>query len=269
MVKFQPFRPRSIGALLLLTIIGCSSSRPEPAQTTGCQPDVSGQSGAQVTAQVLQAGADGALAPAGEIAPEVQVRSGQVLRLHIRPVEGSARPSGPGCPVRASVGGLSSVARLPSTDAFVFDRNVAYGQFRPGEERTLDFQVKPFEEWGNVREQTTVENATISFPETTEFVARLPAPYQPPAGTVCADVVYPDAQPAPGVVLGLTAPPDGRTNRRPTGPDGRACWDGFDVNLFGDLSLRDTSTTPALGQPTSRYVSFEASYRLFVVKRPA
>ena len=134
--------------------------------------------------------------------------------------------------------------------------------------RTLDFPIKPFEEWGNVREQATAENATIGFPETTEFVARLPAPYQPPRGTVCADVVYPDAQPAPGVVLGLTTPPNGRTNRRPTGSDGRVCWDGFDVNLFGDLSLRDTSIVPALGQPTSRYVSFETSYRLFVVKRP-
>ena len=54
---------------------------------------------------------------------------------------------------------------------------------------------------------------------------------------------------------------------RVTGDDGRVCWDGFDEMLFGHLSLHPDIDT-ALDQPDERYVSRQASYRLFVVKRP-
>jgi hypothetical protein len=148
----------------------------------------------------------------------------------------------------------------------VFDRDSAYGLLRPDEERALDVQIKPFEEWDPALDRLEIEGLTIALPQAAEFIARLPAAFRPPLGTVCADVFYPDAQPAAGVGLNLSAPPDGPPNRRPAGDDGRVCWDGFDESLLGRLSL-DPKVEPALGLPNSRYVSRETSYRLFVVKR--
>src|SRR5437764_747097 len=72
-------------------------------------------------------------------------------------------------------------------------------------------------------------------------------------------------RPASGVGLVLSAPRDTAPRRLESGPDGRVCWDGMSEALFGELSL-DPKVEPALGLPASRYVSREASYRLFVVK---
>lgn len=241
---------------------------PASAQAPGCQTDISGKNGAQLAAQVLQRDGTGALLPLGPPASETEVRSGQVLRLKVRPLEGPARPAGAGCPVRVNTGRLNSVSIMLTTEGFVFDRGFAYGQFRPGEERIIDFEIRPFDDWASVHEDIELEEVVvIKLPQTNEFIARLPASYQPPPGTVCADVIYPDAEPAVGVMLNLAAPPEAPADSRATGEDGRVCWDGFDELLYGDLSV-DASFTPALGQPRSRYVSPAASYRLFVVKRP-
>ena len=254
-----------LGGLLVLGWL--TSGPPLAAQAQGCRPELGGKAGADVTAQVLALDPQGQLVPAGERATEVEARSGQVVRLLVRPLEGSARPSGSECPVRVSIEGLSDVARLISHGGFFLDRGSAYGLFRPGEERALDFRIQSFEDWDSATDKIELDNVTIRLPETAEFVTRLPTPFRPPPGTVCADVVYANAQPAVGVVLGLSAPPDGPTDRRPVGADGRVCWEGFDEFLYGDLSLEE-QTDAALGMPKSRYVSHDASYRLFVVERP-
>ena len=259
----------SLPSWCLLALVGwLASAAPAAAQPAGCRPELSGRVGAQLAIQPLAPGPSGQLAPAGEPTTEIEARSGQTFRLLIRPLEGSARPAGPECPVRVATGRLSSVARLLNRTGFIFDRSSAYGQFRLGEERTLDFEVRPFDEWGSASEKVELDNLTIWLPETTEFAARLPASFRPPPGAVCADVVYTDAQPAAGGILGLAAPPGEPTDRRPVGADGRVCWDGFDPLLFGDLRLEGPAG-PGLGVPRSRYVSYETSYRLFVVKRQA
>jgi hypothetical protein len=209
---------------------------------------------------------DGARVPATAPVTSVGVRSGHILRIAVRPIEGSARPDGPGCPVRVSLGRLIPVARLLSSDGFIMDRNTAYALLQPDEKRTIELQMKPFAEWNSVNREIEIENLTIELPEAAEFVAKLPPPYVPPMGTVCAHVVYPDAQPATGIPVRLTAPPDADSTERLTGDDGRACWDGFDELLFGHLSLNPDVDT-ALDQPDERYVSRQASYRLFIVKR--
>ena len=253
----------------LLALVGwLASAAPAAAQTAGCRPELSGRVGARLAVQPLARGASGELAPAGGPTTEIEARSGQVFRLLIRPLEGSARPTGPDCPVRVAIGRLTSVARLLNRTGFIFERSNAYGQFRPGEERALDFEIRPFEEWGSASEKVELDNLTIWLPQTDEFVARLPAPLRPPPGSVCADVVYTDGQPAEGVVLGLSAPPEGSTDRRSVGADGRVCWEGYDELLFGDLRLEEPARA-TLGIPRSRFVSFETSYRLFVVRRPA
>jgi hypothetical protein len=147
------------------------------------------------------------------------------------------------------------------------DKGVFYDSLRVGEERVIEYEMKPFEERTSVIENIELEDAEVSLPESLEFVARLPSAEPPPPGTVCADVVYADARPAVGVMLGLAVPPDGPVDERATGDDGRVCWEGFDEFLFGDLSLQSPAVA-ALGQPRSRYVSTEANYRLFVIKRP-
>jgi hypothetical protein len=168
--------------------------------------------------------------------------------------------------VRVALGRLIPVARLLTSDGFIMDRNIAYALVRPDETRTLELQVKPFAEWNSVNREIEVENLTIGLPEAIEFVNALPAPFTPPDGSVCGTVVYPDAKPAAGIPLRLTAPPDAPFDERVTGDDGRVCWDGFDDMLFGQLSLAPDVDT-ALDQPDERYVSRQASYRLFVVKR--
>jgi hypothetical protein len=165
-----------------------------------------------------------------------------------------------------SYGRLTSVARLRTEQGFIFDRRIAYGEFRPDEERVLEFEVEPFPEWDSVSDEIEFEDLVIRLPEATDFVNRLPPPYEPAPGTVCADVLYPDARPAAGVPLDLVAPPGAPPDRRATGDDGRVCWDGFDQTLFGSLSL-GPGTDATLGQPDERYISHEANYRLFVVKR--
>jgi hypothetical protein len=262
MVKWQ-LLTRAVALIGLLFLLRVP---PVGAKGAGCQGELAGKTGAQVEGQVFQPDGGGLVA-LGERTAEVFPRSGQILRVYVRPLEGPAQPAGPGCPVRVTTGRLNGVARLLTNEGFVFERGVVYGQFRPGEERVLDFEMKPFEEWASPTEQIELENLVITLPETSELVARLPVPPQSPAGTVCADVIYVDAQPVAGVMLSLAVPPDGPANRRATGADGRVCWEGFGETLFGDLSL-DPSIEPALGQPRSRYVSREASYRLFVVKRP-
>ena len=252
------------GLVLLLSAL--AAAEPAWAQTQGCQPQLGGRAGAEVSAQLLAA-SGGERAPISQPSTEMEARSGQTIRLLVKPLEGPARPSGSDCPVRLNVSRLAPISRQLTNSGFVFEGGRAYGQFRPGEERTLDFELKQFDEWASPATRVEIENLTIHLPESAEFVARLPAPLQPPPGTVCAHVVYTDAQPAVGVVLALSAPLDGPTDRRPVGADGQVCWEGFDEMLFGDLSL-DAPTEAALGQPKSRYVSYEASYRLFVARRP-
>jgi hypothetical protein len=264
----QRARRAVLGGLLLLGLAAAPvPAASAPARAQGCRPELGGQVGARLAAQRLAPDASGEPAPEGGPTTELEARSGQVLRLLVRPVEGPARPAGPDCPVRVDVGRLTPVARPLAPGGFVLDRGSAYGLLRPGEERALDFEVKPFAEWGAAVERVEVENLTLRLPETAEFAARLPEPARPPPGTVCADVVYPDAEPAAGAVLALAAPPGGVPDRRAAGPDGRACWDGFDEPRYGDLSLEEPAE-PALGLPKSRYVSHEAGYRLFVVRRP-
>lgn len=258
------------GLAALLLLLWPAAAAPAGAQAEGCRPELGGRNGARVTALLLEGPSDGSASSVSDPAPlsgstEIEARSGQTIRLLVRPLEGSARPAGPECPVRVNIGRLESVGR-PIGRGFVIDRGSAYGQFRPDEERALDFRVASFEDWDAALEKVEVENVTILLPETAELVARLPAPFRPPAGTVCADVLYADGEPATDVVLGLSAPPGGPTDRRTVGPEGRVCWDGFDESRYGDLRLAD-GAEPALGLPRSRYVSFEASYRLFVVKR--
>ncbi len=255
-----------LGALLLLAWL--VATVPADAQQQGCRTELRVQTGAQVVAQPLVAGSDGERVPVGPPVTEIEARSGQMYRLLVRPLEGSARPSGPDCLVRLNVSRLTPFARLLNRGGFAFDGSRAYAAFQVGEERTIDFEIKPFSEWNSTAMKTELETLTIRRPETGEFVARLPAPTQPSPGTVCADVVYPDAESASGVVLGLSAPTDAPPDRRAAGPDGRVCWDGFDELLYGELSLQEPADA-ALGQPKSRYVSYEASYRLFVVKRPS
>jgi hypothetical protein len=223
------------------------------------------QAGAQLSAQVLSRN-DGGEGAISQKANKVEVRSGQTLRLLVRPQDGTARPSEPECPVRVSIGRILAVARLLTPGRLAIDRDNAYGLLRPGEERAVDFEIKPLEEWDTAFDQIEMDNLVISLPQTAELIARLPAPFRPPPGTVCADVFYPDSQPAAAVTVNLSALPGRRPTSRQAGPDGRVCWDGFDEMLFGELSL-DPKVDPALGQPRSRYVSHEASYRLFIVKR--
>ena len=266
MSSVQRFRQLVLGLLLAVPL--AVTSAPVLAQDAGCQASLGGKNGARLAAQVFDRGPDGALRPVGGRATELQLRSGQLLRLFVRPLDGPARPSGAGCPVKVAVGRLEGVANLLTEEGFIFDGGAAYGQFRMDEERTLDFRVEPFEEWSGVTEEIELENLKIALPESTEFVARLPAAYQPPAGTVCADAVYADAQPAAGVVFGLRVPPDAPPDARSTGADGRVCWEGLDGELlYGELAL-DPAFAPAVGQSKSRYVSRETSYRLFVVRRP-
>ena len=250
--------PAALAFLLLLPAGG----RPEPAlaQGAGCRPELRGETGARVAVQVVGAGEQPTTA--------LEARSGQVLRLLVRPVEGSSRPSGPECPVRVRFSRLSPVARQLTRTGFVFDRGTAYAQLGPDEERAIDFEIKPFAEWEAVPDKVEVENVTISFPEGAEFVGRLPAPAPPAPGTVCADVVYTDARPAAGVSLGLVAPPNSPRDVRQTDPDGRACWEGFDPLRFGELALQEPAEE-ALGLPRTRYVSYEARQRLFVIKAPS
>jgi hypothetical protein len=259
----QRARRGILGGLLLLGWLAAPGSL--AAQAEGCRTEL-GKTGAKVAAQLLVADSSGALVPAGEPATEIEARSGQGVRLLIRPLEGSARPSGAECPVRVDVEALTDVARLLGRDGFFFDSGRAYALLRPAEERSLDFRIEPFEEWDSATDKIELGDVTIRLPETAEFVARLPAPVRPTPGTVCADVVYPDAESAAGVALGLAAPPDGPSDRRAVGPDGRVCWEGFDEFLYGDLSLEESAES-ALGMPDRRYVSRDASYRLFVVKR--
>jgi hypothetical protein len=265
MVTSQRARRAVLGGLLLLAWLAFAV--PAAGQAPGCRRELGGQAGAEVAVQLLGADSSGAPTPVGAPATELEARSGQVLRLLARPLEGPARPSGAECPVRVNVGRLMAVGRLLTRGGFVFDSGNAYGLLAPGEARALDFEVRPFEEWDATPEKIEVENVTIRLPEVAEFVAHLPAPFRPPAGTICADVVYPNAEPAGGVVLGLSAPPDGPTDRRPSGPEGGVCWEGVDPSIYADLSLEEPAEA-ALGLPESRYVSHEASYRLFVVKRP-
>ena len=256
------------GVLAGLLVLGwLAAAVPLAAQEPGCRIELGGKSGARVAAQLLIPGSSGELVPAGQPTTEIEARSGQVVRLLIRPLEGSARPSGPECPVRVDVEALTDVARLLGRDGFFFDSGRAYALLRPAEERSLDFRIEPFEEWDSATDKVELGGVTIRLPETAEFVARLPTPLRPPPGTVCADVVYADAEPAAGVALGLAAPPEGPADLRAVGPDGRVCWEGFDEFLYGDLSLEE-SVESALGMPERRYVSRDASYRLFVVKRP-
>jgi hypothetical protein len=219
-----------------------------------------------VRAELLQTGSGGDAAT-GQPATELEVRAGQTLRLLIRPVDGPARPSGPECPVRVAVGQLLAVARLLTPGRLAIDKDNAYGLLRPGQELALDFEIKPFEEWEPAYDRIRIETLTVTFPELAEFVARLPAPFKPAPGSVCADVFFPDALPASGVSLALAASPDAAPQHRQTATDGRVCWDGLGEALFGELRL-DPPAAPALSLPASRYVSRDASYRLFVVKRP-
>jgi hypothetical protein len=274
MVKLQGGRAAAFGALLVgLLAAGCAPGGPpgtqpgaSPTPTPGCRPDL-GETGAQVAVQLLQPGPQGGLVPVGGPSARAQARSGQTVRLLIRPVEGPARPSGPECPVRVRLDGLVWIGRLQARGGFVIDGEVAYALLRPGEERAIDFELKPFDDWDPAYDRLEIEKATVTLPQAAEFFARLPAPFRPPPGTVCADVFYPDGQPAAGLMLNLAAPPDSPTQRKPAGPDGRVCWDGFDESTMGELSL-DPKADPALGQPRTRYVSREASYRLFIARRP-
>jgi hypothetical protein len=266
-----------LAALRVLLLAGLAASWEPPTTATaqsaeppppavGCRPEL-GELGAQIMVQILQPGPAGDLTALGPAAAVAEARSGQVIRVLVRPVAGSAQPNGAGCPVRVRLDGLVGVGRLRDPGGFVFDGELAYALLGPGEARALDFAVKPFDEWDPANDHLEIEQAVVKLPETAEFIARLPAPFRPPAGTVCAEVVYPDAQPAVGVSLALVAPPTAPPEHRSTGDDGQVCWDGFGESRYGDLIL-DPAVDSALGQPRSRYVSREASYRLFVVRRP-
>jgi hypothetical protein len=248
----------------LLTVV---SAAPLAAQSPGCQAELRGERGSRLTVQVFDHDLSGARIPVTDFETTVGVRSGHILRISVRPNDGTARPDGPACPVRVSLGRLIPVARLLSSEGFLMDRNTAYALMRPDETRTIELQMKPFPEWNSVNREIQIENVTLEVPEAAEFVAKLPPPYAPPPGTVCAEVVYPDAQSATGIPVRLTAPPEAEPMERHTDDAGRACWDGFDELLFGHLSLHPDIDT-ALDQPDERYVSRQASYRLFVVKRP-
>jgi len=220
-----------------------------------------------VTAQVLERQTDGSLVPLGGPTLKPTVRSGQVLRLLVQPVQGPAQPAGADCPVRVRLDGLVFVARPANPSGFVIDGQNAYGLLKPGEERALDFELKPFEDWDPAYDEIDIDKLTVSLPQTAEFASRLPAPIRPPLGTVCADVVYPDAEPATGVVLNLSFLTDSTINTRMADEDGRACWEGFDEFVFGHVSL-DPQFDAALGQPKTQFVSRDTSYRLFVVQGP-
>jgi hypothetical protein len=258
-----------VSALVLTLAFGLTAAlhaAPASAQGPGCQPELRGERGSRLTVQVFERTADGDSVPVTDPETTVGARSGHVLRIEVRPLEGSVRPDGATCPVRVSLTRLIPVARLLASEEFVVDRNTAYVLLRPDETRTIELLMKPFEEWNSVNREIEVENLTIILPEAAEFVAKLPLPFTPPAGTVCGEVVYPDAQPAAGIPLRLSAPPEAEPAERATEEDGRVCWDGFDDMLFGRLSLHPDVDT-ALDQPDERYVSRLANYRLFVVKR--
>ena len=255
-----------LAALAFLLVPVSGSPERASAQGVGCRAELRGETGARVAVQLV--GAGGQTAPGELPTTRLEARSGQVLRLLVRPVEGSSRPTSPECPVRVRLGPLSPVARQLTRTGFVFDRGTAYAQLGPDEERVIDLEIKPFSEWDAVPDKLEVENVTISFPEGAEFVGRLPTVAPPEPGTVCADVVYPDARPVAGVALGLVAPPNSPRDVRQTGPDGRVCWEGFDPLRYGDLTLEEPAEE-TLGLPRSRYVSYEARQRLFVVKAPS
>jgi hypothetical protein len=251
--------------LVSALVLGFTCAASGPAWARDCRPDLGGKIGAQLTAQVLRRGADGVQLPLGPPAADVAARAGDTVRIMVRPVEGAFRPVGPECPVRVSVGKLLTVGRLVSRAGFVVDEIEAYALLAPDEERVLDVIIKPFAEWDAAPDRIGVENVDVRLPETGEFASRLPAPFRPPPGTICADVVDPEARPAAGVTVGLAMPPDGPRDVREVGPSGRVCWEGLDPTRFGDVSLLG-GATPALGMPKTRYVSAEASYRLFVVQ---
>lgn len=261
-----PLRSRWLALGGLVALAWLVFGVPASAQMPGCRRELPANSGAQVSVQVLTGDPSGELVSVAGPARELEARSGQIVRLFVRPLEGPDRPDRPECAVRVNLGRLPSFARIETRGGFVFDNDRAYAQFSPGEERVLDFRIKPFEEWTSVPDRLEVEGTMIRLSEVGEFVGRLPAGERPAPGTICADVVYPDAQPANGIILGLSAPPGAPADARSTDADGRVCWDGVDELLFGDLSLRGDAE-PALGMPSSRYVSHEASYRLFVIKR--
>jgi len=249
-----------------LVLFGPVCISPTISAAAGCRPDLGGKVGAQVTAQVLRPDRDGRLAVVGPPGVEVAARAGDTIRLTARPVEGAAQPTRPECPMRVAVGKLFPVGELAAHGGFVVDENNAYALVGPGDERMLDVEIKPFEDWEAAPDRIGVEDATVRLPETGEFVGRLPAPFRPPDGTICVDVLDTAAQPALGVTVGLAMPSPGPRDDRQVGETGRICWDGLDPAQYGEVSLVD-GAAPALGLPKSRYVSAEASYRLFVVKR--
>ena len=267
MVKLMRWGGLVWAGLVLLGLLGGVPTGLVSAQGAGCQMTLpSDKAGARITVEVLERRPNGERVTVAGPGREVEARSNQLLRLVIRPLEGPAQPNGASCPVRVAFGRLTSVAQLRTEQGFIFDRRVAYGEFRPDEERVLEFEVDPFTQWDSVSDKIEFEDLTIRLPEATEFLNRLPPPYQPALGTVCADVLHPDAQPAAGIPLVLVAPPGGPPDNRTTGADGRVCWEGFDETLFGSLSL-GPGVDAALGQPDERYISRQANYRLFVVKR--
>jgi len=257
---------RRSGLILVLLIVGLIYASPALADGQGCRPDVEGKIGAQVTAQVLRPGQDGRLTAVGPSGTEVAARAGDTVRLSARPVDGTFQPAGPDCPIRVSVGKLLPVGRLATRSGFVLDERNAYALVAPGGQLALDVEINPFGEWDAAPDQIGVEDATVHLPDVREFAERLPAPFRPPSGTICVDVVDTDAGPAVGTTVGLAMPADGPRDTRAVGPTGRVCWDGLDPTRYGEVSLQ-AGATPALGLPKARYVSAEASYRLFVVKR--
>lgn len=267
--RMPPVQCRAFLLVAVLLAAGALSSvHHAAAQAPGCLTELSSNQGAQLSAQVLDRDGAGGLKVVAGPATRLEARSGQVLRVSVRPTEGPDRPGGAGCPVKVEVGELDGVSKLLTEQGFIFDGGTAYGEFRPDEERLLEFEFRPFEEWSSPTENVELENLVVVLPQALEFLAALPPPAAPAPGTICADVIFPDAQPAVGITLNLRVPPDAPPESRTTGSNGRACWEGLnDVALYGELAL-DSAVSAALGQSKNRYVSPQASYRLFVVKRP-
>lgn len=251
-----------------LLLVGLACLSPTTVNERGCRPDLNGKVGALVTVQVLRPGRDGNLTAVGPPGADIAARAGDTLRLIARPVEGTLHSAGADCPVRIAVGKLLPVGQITAHAGFVMDGGNAYALLGPGDERTVDVEIKPFADWDAAPDQIGVEDAEVHLPETGELVGRLPAPFRPPDGTVCVDVLDSAAQPAVGVTIGLAMPANGPRDARQVGLDGRICWDGLDPTSYGDVSLLGGSV-PALGLPKARYVSAEANYRLFIVKPDA
>ena len=98
MVKLHQRAGQIATSLLLLSLLSSASVMHASAQTVGCQPTLSGDTGARIMVEVLERRPNDERVTVAGPATEVEARSNQLLRLRIRPLEGPAQPSGAGCP---------------------------------------------------------------------------------------------------------------------------------------------------------------------------